>query len=75
MEAILNGLGWLGMEWDEGPGVGGKYGPYFQSQRIELYREAVQRLISQGDAYYCFCSPQRLKEMRAEQVVREQPPG
>ena len=63
------------MDWDEGPEVGGKHAPYFQSQRLELYREAAQRLISQGDAYYCYCSPQRLEEMRAEQVRRKQPPG
>jgi glutamyl-tRNA synthetase len=67
VEAILDGLRWLGMDWDEGP--------YFQSQRLELYREAVERLVSQGDAYYCYCSPQRLEEMRAEQVKHKQPPG
>jgi len=75
VEAILDGLRWLGLDWDEGPEVGGKYGPYFQSQRLELYREAAERLISQVDAYYCYCSPQRLEEMRAEQVRRKQPPG
>jgi len=75
VEAILNSLRWLGLDWDEGPGVGGKYGPYFQSQRLDLYREAAERLVSQGDAYYCYCSPRRLEEMRAEQVRRKQPPG
>jgi glutamyl-tRNA synthetase len=75
VESILNSLRWLGLDWDEGPEVGGKYGPYFQSQRLEKYHEISQRLISQGDAYYCYCSPQRLKEMRAEQVKRKQPPG
>ncbi len=75
VEAILNGLRWLGIDWDEGPEVGGKYGPYFQSQRLESYREAAERLISQGDAYYCYCSTQRLEEMRAEQSRRKQPPG
>jgi len=75
VEAILDGLRWLGLDWDEGPEVGGKYGPYFQSQRLELYREAARRLVSQGDAYHCYCSPQRLEEMRAEQVRRKQPPG
>src|SRR4030066_1179703 len=68
VEAILDGLRWLGLDWDEGPGVGGAYGPYFQSQRLELYHEAAGRLVSQGDAYYCYCSPERLKEMRLEQV-------
>jgi len=75
VEAILNSLRWLGLDWDEGPEVGGKYGPYFQSQRLEIYHEAAQRLISQGQAYYCYCSSQRLKEMRAEQVRRKQPSG
>ncbi len=75
VKGILDGLRWLGLDWDEGPEVGGKYGPYFQSQRLEIYSELAERLISQGDAYYCYCSPQRLKEMRAEQVKRKQPPG
>lgn len=75
VETILNSLRWLGLDWDEGPEAGGKYAPYFQSQRLDLYREAAERLVSQGDAYYCYCSPQRLKEMRAEQVRLKQPPG
>ncbi|MBE9513158.1 MAG: glutamate--tRNA ligase [Chloroflexi bacterium] len=75
VEAIMDGLKWLGLDWDEGPEVGGNYGPYFQSQRLELYRDAARRLVSQGDAYYCYCSPQRLEEMRAEQVRQKQPPG
>ncbi len=75
VEGILDGLRWLGLNWDEGPEVGGPYGPYFQSQRLHLYREAAKRLVAQGDAYYCYCSPRRLEEMRAEQVRRKQPPG
>ena len=75
VEAILDGLRWLGLDWDEGPQVGGKYEPYVQSQRLDIYRELAQRLISQGDAYYCYCSPQRLEKMRAEQVKYKQPPG
>ncbi|MBI4186174.1 MAG: glutamate--tRNA ligase [Chloroflexi bacterium] len=75
VEAILDGLRWLGLDWDEGPEVDGKYGPYFQSQRLERYQEAARRLAAQGDAYYCYCSPQRLEEMRAEQARRKQPPG
>jgi len=74
-EVILSGLRWLGMDWDEGPGVGGECGPYYQSQRLELYRQAAERLIAQGDAYYCYCSSERLAEMRAEQAKRKQPPG
>ena len=75
VKAILDGLSWLGLDWDEGPEVGGKYGPYFQSERLELYQAAAERLLSQGDAYYCYCSPERLEEMRSEQVKRKQPPG
>ncbi len=75
VEAILNSLRWLGLDWDEGPEVGGKYEPYFQSQRLDKYHEIAQQLISQGQAYYCYCSPQRLEEMRAEQIRRKQPPG
>jgi len=75
LEAILDGLRWLGLDWDEGPEVGGPYGPYFQSQRLPLYREAAERLISQGDAYYCYCSAERLEEMRAEQTMRKQASG
>ena len=75
VEAIIEGLNWLGLDWDEGPEVGGKFGPYFQSQRLELYHDAAERLVAQGDAYYCYCSSQRLEEMRAEQVQRKQSPG
>jgi len=75
LEGILDGLRWLGLDWDEGPEVGGKYGPYFQSQRLDLYREAAKRLVAQGDAYYCYCSPQRLAEIRAEQQKRKQSIG
>ena len=75
LESILDGLRWLGLDWDEGPEVGGEYGPYFQSQRLDLYHQAAERLISQGDAYHCYCSPQRLADMRKEQAKRKQPPG
>ena len=75
LEGILDGLRWLGLDWDEGPEVGGKYGPYFQSQRLDLYREAAKRLVAQGDAYYCYCSSERLAEMRAEQQERKQSIG
>jgi len=75
VEVILESLRWLGLDWDEGPEVGGDHGPYFQSQRLGLYQEAARRLVEQGDAYYCYCSPQRLEEMRAEQVKQKRPPG
>ena len=72
---ILDGLRWLGLDWDEGPEVGGDYGPYFQSERLKLYQTAAERLVAQGDAYYCYCSPQRLEQMRTDQAKRKQPPG
>jgi glutamyl-tRNA synthetase len=75
VKAILDSLTWLGLDWDEGPEVGGNYGPYMQSERLDMYRQTAERLIAQGDAYYCYCSPERLEQMRAEQVRRKQPPG
>jgi len=75
VEAILNGLRWLGMDWDEGPEVEGDLGPYFQSERLKLYQDTAKRLVEQGDAYYCYCIPERLEEMRAEQARLKQPPG
>jgi len=75
VEAIMDSLRWLGLDWDEGPEVGGPYGPYFQSQRLELYHKVAQRLVAEGYAYYCYCSPERLEQMRAEQIRRKQPPG
>ena len=67
LESILAGIRWLGLGWDEGPEVGGDSGPYFQSQRLDLYRRMVERLIDAGDAYACFCTPQRLEQLREEQ--------
>ena len=75
MEAILDGLRWLGLDWDEGPEVGGPHAPYLQSQRLPIYKEHADRLLAQGDAYYCFCSPERLAAMREEQQRRKEPPG
>ncbi len=75
IEAIYEGLKWMGLDWDEGPDIGGNYGPYIQSERVEMYRQAAEKLVNQGDAYYCYCSPERLEEMRAEQARRRQPPG
>ena len=72
---IMDSLRWLGLDWDEGPEVGGEYGPYLQSQRLEMYWAAAERLVAQGDAYTCYCPPERLEQMRREQVKRKQPPG
>jgi glutamyl-tRNA synthetase len=75
VEAIMDGLKWLGLDWDEGPDVGGEYGPYYQSQRLHLYRDAAERMVQQGNAYYCYCSPERLDAMRQEQDARKQATG
>jgi len=75
LEEIMDSLRWLGLDWDEGPDIGGNYGPYYQSQRLDLYQAAAEQLIEQGDAYRCYCSPERLKEMRDEQAKLKQPPG
>jgi glutamyl-tRNA synthetase len=70
VEGILDGLRWLGLDWDEGPKIGGSYGPYFQSQRLDRYRTMAQQLVAHGDAYYCYCTPETLKAKRdaAEQA-------
>ncbi len=64
---IFEALSWLGLTWDEGPDVGGPYGPYRQSERTEIYREHAERLVAQGDAYPCFCTRERLDALREEQ--------
>ena len=65
IEAIMDGLRWLGLDWDEGPDVGGPYGPYIQSQRAALYREWAEWLLERGYAYKCFCTADELKARRA----------
>lgn len=75
LEYIIEGMRWLGMDWDEGPGVGGNYGPYIQSQRLNLYQDAARRLVESGHAYYCYCSAERLETLRTEQIKRKMPPG
>ena len=72
---ILDSLLWLGLTPDEGPGIGGDYGPYVQTQRRDLYNEHALKLVDMGKAYRCFCTKERLDEMRAEQAARKQPPG
>jgi glutamyl-tRNA synthetase len=61
---ILDSLRWLGLDWDEGPGVGGPHAPYFQSQRLVTYRDAADRLVRDQRAYYCYCHPDELKTKR-----------
>jgi glutamyl-tRNA synthetase len=64
VEGILDGLRWLGLDWDEGPKIDGPYGPYFQSQRLERYRAMAADLVARGHAYYCYCTPETLKARR-----------
>ena len=67
---ILDGLRWLGLTWDEGPDVGGPHAPYFQSERLDSYRTAADRLLSEGHAYYCYCTPERLRDERERAEAR-----
>jgi len=73
-EEIYASLRWLGIEWDEGPDVGGEYGPYRQSERKEIYQRHAQQLIDKGHAFTCFCTPERLERVRQEQQKRKEPP-
>ena len=72
---VMDSLRWLGIDWDEGPDVGGPHGPYRQSQRMEIYRETVERLRTQGDAYACYCTESELEQRRAAAMARGEPPG
>ena len=74
-QQILDSLRWLGLEWNEGPDVGGPHGPYRQSERSAIYKEHSERLISKGHAFRCFCSSERLDALRAEQMASKQTPG
>ncbi len=69
---LLENLRWLGLDWDEGPEVDGDYGPYFQSERLDLYQKYARDLVESGHAYYCFCSPERLARLRQEQQQRKE---
>ncbi|MBW3096398.1 glutamate--tRNA ligase [Pseudohoeflea coraliihabitans] len=71
---VLDALRWCGLEWDEGPDKGGEYGPYRQSERKDIYRPFVDRIVDNGHGFACFCTPQRLDEMRAAQRAAGQPP-
>ena len=75
LEAIMDSLRWLGLDWDEGPEVGGAYGPYVQSQRLEIYRGIAEKLIKEGFAYRCYCTSERLEAMRAAQTASKQSLG
>lgn len=73
-QELMDGLRWLGLEYDEGPDIGGPFGPYRQTERRDLYLEHANILVERGAAYPCFCTPERLEKMRAEQQRQKLPP-
>jgi glutamyl-tRNA synthetase len=75
LNEIYESLRWLGLEWDEGPEVGGEYGPYIQSERLQIYKKQAEELLSTGNAYRCFCTPQRLEQVRLAQEKAKSPTG
>ena len=74
VDRIMDSLHWLGIDWDEGPDIGGDFGPYVQSERTPLYRAAADRLLAEGNAYRCFATPDELREMREQQQAKKLPP-
>ncbi|NWG01554.1 MAG: glutamate--tRNA ligase [Syntrophaceae bacterium] len=74
MDQIMEDLRWLGMIWDEGPDLGGPYGPYRQSQRLSIYRQLADQLFQEGKSYKCFCSEERLERLRKEQLSKGKMP-
>lgn len=74
VQAIQEIVHRYGLDWDEGPGKGGEYGPYIQSERLDIYKREVQTLIDNDKAYYCFCSKERLAEVKEQQMANKQPP-
>jgi glutamyl-tRNA synthetase len=73
LDLIMESLRFLGMEWDEGPDIGGAYGPYHQSERLPIYKTYAEELIARDAAYYCYCTPEELAEMRKQQEARGEP--
>jgi glutamyl-tRNA synthetase len=75
LQTLIEALRWAGLQWDEGPEVGGDYGPYVQSERLEHYRHWAQWLVDNDKAYKCFCTPERLQQVNKEKEARKEPPG
>lgn len=73
-QELIDGLHWLGIDYDEGPDIGGPFGPYRQSERREIYQEIIWKLVELGHAYPCFCSPERLDQVRQEQMKNKHNP-
>ena len=72
---LLDSLRWLGMDWDEGPEVGGPFGPYRQSERMDIYADIAGKLLEQGYAYKCYCSQEELEERREQARLANKTPG
>lgn len=72
---LLDSLRWLGLNWDEGPEVGGPFGPYRQSERLDIYRDIAARLLAAGHAYHCYCSPEELEQRREQAKAENRTPG
>jgi len=75
IQAAAETLRWLGLDWDEGPEVGGPFGPYLQSERLAIYQEWAEKFLTQGDAYHCFCSNEELEQRRELAKAANKPPG
>jgi len=73
VENLISVLKWCGLDFDEGPESGSKFGPYLQSQRLDIYQKYIQDLITKGDAYYCFCTHERLEVLKEEQQKQKLP--
>lgn len=69
VKAILDGMQWLGLDWDEGPEKGGEYGPYYQMQRLDIYKGYTEKLLADKKAYYCYCTAEELEERRKKQLA------
>ncbi len=74
VDSLISILDWIGVKFDEGPHLGGEFAPYIQSQRLDIYQKYIQELIEKDGAYHCFCSSERLEEMRDEQQKNKQAP-
>src|SRR5437588_1076359 len=72
-QLIYESLVWLGLNWDEGPDKGGPYAPYRQSERVDLYRQHAAKLLSEGKAYKCFCTPEELEAERRQAQLEKRP--
>ena len=75
IDVVIRSLRWLGLDWDEGPEVGGAFGPYRQSERMDFYRRVTDRFLEEGRAYFCYCTPEELEDRRRAALGRGQTPG